>query len=100
MKFTARRAVPEVGECTVTLEVYWEDGKVICSVDHLEGWIGLPPKAWVRTIRAELAQIETIARDAGCDEIRLAGRNWSRVLPDYEPFKPVSNTNGLRKALT
>ena len=100
MKLTVRRAVPEVGACEITLEIYQEYGRMICGIDQLTGHVALRPKAWLRAIRDEIKTIETIARDAGCDEIRLAGRDWSRVLPDYEPFKPVSNTNGLRKALT
>jgi hypothetical protein len=48
-------------------------------------------------MRGELRKIENIARDAGCTEMRVAGRDWSRILPDYEPMPGIENR--LRKAL-
>jgi hypothetical protein len=82
----------------VTLEIYDEDGVIVCGIYQIEGRLNLPPKQWLRTMRAELAKIETIARNAGCAEMRLAGRNWQRILPDYEPLPGIENR--LRKALT
>ena len=86
------------GTATVVFEVYQEGDELICGLRNLEGRFNLPPKAWLRTLRAEMTKLETIARDAGCAEMRLAGRDWSRVLPDYEPL-PGGKPNRLRKRL-
>ena len=83
---------------TVILEAYEEDKEMICGLYQLRGKTDLPPKAWLRTMRAEMTRLETIARDAGCAEMRIAGRDWSRVLPDYEPL-PGGKPNRLRKRL-
>ena len=79
-------------------EVYEEGDRRICGIHTLEGDINLPPKQWLRTVRSELKTLETIAKQAGCAEMRVAGRDWSRVLPDYERMAgPIPNR--LRKAL-
>jgi hypothetical protein len=91
------RAPLEHGEGHVTVEIYQEDGRMVCGVYQLYGRLDEPPKQWLRTLRAELSKLETIARNAGCEEMRIAGRDWSRVFPDYTPFDGVRN--GLRKAL-
>jgi hypothetical protein len=91
------KAVLPQGEGHVTLEIYQEDGRMICGIFQLFGHLDLGPKQWLRTLRGELTKLETIARDAGCEEMRIAGRDWSRVFPDYTPFDGVRN--GLRKAL-
>lgn len=87
---------------TLVFEVYQEGkGKrkrTICGLQQLRGTINLPPKAWLRTVRAEMTKLESIARDVGCAEMRLAGRDWSRVLPDYQPL-PGGKPNRLRKRL-
>lgn len=98
------RTLPN-GAGLVTLELY-EDNQgtsddpvlvKVCGIHHIEGQLRLPPKKWLQAIRAELKIIEGIARDAGCAEMRLAGRNWSRVLTDYEPLPGIENR--LRKVL-
>lgn len=66
------------------LETYEEDGVLVCGIYRLDGTIRLEPKAWLRAVRAEVKKLENIARDAGCAEMRIAGRDWSRVLPDYQ----------------
>jgi hypothetical protein len=86
------------GRVTVTLEVAEDNGTKVCGIYNLEGHIGLPPKQWLRIVRAEVANFERIAREAGCAEMRLAGRDWSRILRGYEPLPGLPN--GLRKALT
>jgi hypothetical protein len=85
------------GAGLVTLEIYPEDGRLICGIHRIEGRLNERPKAWLRTMRGELRKIEDIARDAGCAEMRVAGRDWSRVLTDYEPMPGIENR--LRKAL-
>jgi hypothetical protein len=82
----------------VTLEIYAEDNRMVCGIYEIEGRLDERPKQWLRTMRAELEKLEGIARDAGCEEMRIAGRDWSRVFPGYTPFDGAEN--GLRKALT
>ncbi len=65
-------------------ELFEEHGALICGLYKMEGHIDLPPKAWLRTVRAHVGQFEELARSAGCAELRIAGRDWSRVLPDYQ----------------
>lgn len=85
------------GAVTITLEVFEEEGRLCCGIYQLDGRITLPPKAWLRLIRSELEKIENVARQAGCAEIRVAGRDWSRVLTGWTPLDGVQN--GLRKVL-
>jgi hypothetical protein len=85
------------GEGLVTLEIYPEGNGLVCGIYRIEGRLRLPPKQWLRTMRGELRKIENIARDAGCTEMRVAGRDWSSILPDYEPMPGIENR--LRKVL-
>lgn len=83
----------------VTMDAYVEDGRLIAGID-LTGKINMPPRAWVAAIREELGKLERVARDHGCVELRVAGRDWSRILPDYERMTDAPEVrNGLRKAL-
>ena len=82
----------------VQLEIYEEPTGLVCSVRRLAGRIGLPRRDWVAAVREEMTNIERLAREAGCTEMRLGGRDWVRILQGYEPLSGV--TNGLRKALT
>lgn len=66
------------------LEVYREGGATVCGIYKLEATVDLKPKAWLRTIRAEIRKLEALAGRAGCDEFRVSGRDWSRVLTDYQ----------------
>lgn len=92
--FLIRRPGAEV---MMVLEVFEEEGRKVCGIRKVRGAITLAPKAWVAAVRAEVATIEGIARDAGCEEMRIAGRDWSKPLAGmgYEPFPAISN--GLRK---
>ena len=82
---------------TLVFEIYEENGKTICGVLDMKG--AFERGAMMATVRREMKTIEALARDAGCAELRLAGRDWSRVLKDYEPL-PGGEPNRLRKRLT
>lgn len=82
------------GRCLMVLEVT-PDG--VCWTKYLAGKIAGGPKTRVAIIRAAVAHLEKIAREAECTEHRLCGRDWSRLLPDYLPFE--GQRNGLRKGL-
>lgn len=81
------------GRCLIVVDVtgdaFW--------TKYLAGSIEGGPKARIAIMRQAIEHIETIARAAGCTEHRLCGRDWARILPDYEPFE--GHRNGLRKGL-
>jgi hypothetical protein len=85
------------GTATLTLEIYEEGDELICGLLDLKG--KFDRGAFLTSVRREMKTIETLARDAGCVEMRLAGRDWSRVHTDYEPL-PGDKPNRLRKRLT
>lgn len=81
------------------LEVYEEPTGLVCGIRRLKGRIDLPRREWLAAVREEIARIEGIAKRAGCAELRLGGRDWSRPLKGmgYVPFPAIEN--GLRKRL-
>ena len=84
----------------IWLEAYDDNGRIVCLIHTLSGKIKLGPKAWLRAVRDEVRKLERIARNAGCAEMRVEGRNWSRILAPlgYVPW-PQGEGFGLRKAL-
>lgn len=73
-------------------------GDIYClTISYLTGEVKGPPKVWLRTVRRVMAHFEEKARQAGCKEIRIGGRRWQRVFPDWLPNPRV--TYGLRKVL-
>lgn len=86
-----------VGCVAMILEVYGSGDHMVCGIYQMCGHIHVPPKHWLHVVRNEMRKIEQMAKDSGVAEMRVAGRNWSRVLPDYEPFDEIPN--GLRKRL-
>jgi hypothetical protein len=86
------------GTVTMVLQVFEEaDGTKVCGIRKMFGTIHSGPKAWVNAVREEVANIAMIAKDAGCQELRIAGRDWSRLLPDFEECDGL--TNGIVKRL-
>lgn len=92
--FLIRRPGAEV---MMILEVFEEEGRKVCGIVKVRGAINLKPKAWVAAVREEVTTIENIVRAEGCEEMRIAGRDWSKPLAGlgYEPFPAIPN--GLRK---
>lgn len=84
------------GAVTLAFEVYEEDGELICGVLDLKG--NFDRGTLVTAARREMKTLEALARKAGCAEMRVAGRNWARVLNDYQPL-PGDIPNRLRKRL-
>lgn len=84
----------------IRLEVFEDNGAAICLIHTLSGRIALPPREWLRAVKHEITKLERIAKSAGCAEMRIEGRDWSRVLRglNYEPW-PEGEGHGLRKAL-
>lgn len=79
------------------LIVFEKPVSLSCWVKYLAGHIEGGPKARARIIRLAIEHIEQMAKDAGCTEVCLCGRDWSAILPDYEPLE--GHRNGLRKGL-
>lgn len=52
----------------------------------------------LKAMRRLMRQLEHIATDMNAHEIRLQGRDWRRVLPDYEATENVAR-NEIRKVL-
>jgi len=84
----------------IRLEAYEDNGQVVCLIHTLSGKISLGPKAWLRAVREEIRKLERIAKSADCAEMRIEGRDWSRVLSGlgYVPW-PEGDGFGLRKVL-
>lgn len=78
------RLVGDGYDAEAIFEVFSEGGETICGLYQLKGKIGLKPKAWLSVVRDHVTQFEALAKNAGCAELRIAGRDWSRVLPDYQ----------------
>lgn len=85
------------GRAVVELEVYGDGDFMFAGIRRLRGRIDLPPRRWLRVVRAHIHRIERIVKQSGCRELRVAGRDWYRILPEYEPLAGVPN--GLRKRL-
>lgn len=96
-----QRTVPVVldnGIGLVTVEGYeTEAGELACGIKRIDGFLNEPPKQWLRTMRAEFEKICVRAKEAGFVEVRLCGRDWSKVFPELEPIDGLPN--GLRKRL-
>jgi hypothetical protein len=81
------------------------NGLLVTSIEQTEGvwrlWVnyvaGKVPGG-LRAMRDIIAEIETMAGEWGCTEVWLQGRDWRRVLTDYEPTENVAR-NELRKVL-
>ena len=82
------------GHCLMVLEV---TSGLVCWTKYLAGAIEGGPKARVAIMRAAIEHIEAVARAAGCTEHRLCGRDWARILPDYQPCD--GPRNALKKEL-
>lgn len=69
----------------------------VCWVRYLAGRIIGGPKARLRVMRDGMVWVEKAAREAGCSEVRVCGRDWRMVLTDYR--LTTDFPNGLRKVL-
>ena len=86
-----------IGLAAMILELYGSGDHRVCGVYQMIGVIDGAPRKWVETIRSEMRKLEQMSKESGVSEMRVAGRKWRRILPDYEPFDGVKN--GLRKVL-
>jgi hypothetical protein len=75
------------------------NGKTCLWASYIAGTVNGRPRAFLALMRGIMAEVEMLARNAGCEEIRIGGRDWSKVFPEYEPVANGSAPNELRKAL-
>jgi hypothetical protein len=80
--------------CFIVLEI---GADLCCWVKCLAGSVDGGPKQRALTIRQGMHHIENIAKAAGCTELKLCGRDWSRIFPEYTPFDGFRS--GLKKDL-
>lgn len=70
-----------------------------CWIVYIGGSISGSRRQWLGRVRMGMRYFEHLARQDGCVEMRVEGRDWSRVLTDYEPLDDVPGINELRKVL-
>lgn len=87
-------AISGPGHALMVIEV--TDG-LVCWIKYLAGKIEGGPKARAAIMAGAVNHIEAMARGAGCSEIRLCGRDWSKIISGYEPLD--GHRNGLKKEL-
>jgi hypothetical protein len=75
----------------------FDDGQFRLWIPYFVGEVRRSPKAWLRLVRTTMGHFISEARSAGCADVRIAGRNWHRVFPDWEPIDGFDG--GLRKVL-
>lgn len=84
-------------DATAVLRVDTDENRLVCWIGYLGGKHKGGPKAFSELVRSVVAAIEIKAKDIGCQEVRLGGRNWSHILTDYARHDGLPN--GLKKAL-
>ena len=87
--------VPD-GAVRITLELFEEDDRIICGIYACDV-VRSPGTRLISAARQGIGLIEDMMRKAGVAEVRLGGRDWSRILTDYERLDGVEN--GLKKEL-
>jgi hypothetical protein len=82
---------------TAVIELHQIDEAKCLSLIYLAGRIGLPPRSWINRMQTLASRylVET-AKAMGCGEIRIEGRDWSSVFPDWDR---LDGTHELRKRL-
>jgi hypothetical protein len=76
----------------IVLHVTEEAGKLVMGIPYLAGKVR---GGFLLFMRMAMAQVVAHARKLGVSEVRLGGRDWSRVFPDFEAY----DGNRLRKVL-
>ncbi|CDP52353.1 hypothetical protein [Devosia sp. DBB001] len=97
-RYLVFRIATETGAAVLVGAVY-EDGSppAICfGIEYFAAY-GAPRRRWLALMRSGIAEIGRLAKEAGCTELRLGGRDWRRVFPDFAPLDGVPH--GLRKVL-
>lgn len=72
-----------------------DDGELVAWTYAIAGMIEGGPKHRLAVMREAIGAIERVAAMAGCKAHRIAGRDYSRFFPDYQPIDGAHN--GLEK---
>lgn len=88
----------EGGAALVVIEPTIENDVPVLWLNYFAGAVRGGPQRWLSVIRQGVRYFEEKARETGQREIRVGGRDWSRVLPDYHHYDPAK-PNSLRKVL-
>lgn len=75
------------------------NGQRCCWVVYIGGRISGDRRQWLGRTRMLMRYFEQLAKQDGCTEMRVEGRNWARVLTDYDALTDRPGRNELRKAL-
>lgn len=78
------------GAGVITLQPGVFDGVFALWVPYTFAAVKAGPRVWRQTIIGVMQHFEDLAREAGCADIRIGGRDWS-FLPGYERFDHVPN---------
>lgn len=70
----------------------------VCWLNYVGGTMTSSPRKFIRAARVVVHDLADLAREQGCTELRLGGRDWSRVFPDWEHFDP-EHPNRIRMRL-
>lgn len=84
----------------MVVEIHEIDGSKCLSLIYFAGRIGPhPPRQWTSRVREMVSTfLAAIAKAASCTEIRIEGRDWSRVFPDWEVLDADRHALRLRLA--
>lgn len=74
-----------------------DNGQLVAWTYAIAGKIDGKPKERLKAMRVALRAIEQVARDAGCVALRICGRDYRKMFPDYRPYD--GPRNGLEKVL-
>lgn len=86
------------GAGLVVVEPCEIEGVKTLWLPYMVGKLNQPPKRWLSMIRQIMAHFETLAKEAGCSEVRIGGRNYRGVFPGFETFDALA-PNRMRKAI-
>lgn len=59
------------------------DGGMVLWVPYFGGRIKGKYRRFLVVVRTLMAELEKLAAEIGCKEVRISGRDWSHVLSDY-----------------
>jgi hypothetical protein len=74
-------------------------GASCCWVVYVAGRVTGAPRRWRQSVGDLMRHFESIARSCGSTEMRVEGRNWAKILNDYEALSDRPGRNELRKVL-
>jgi hypothetical protein len=84
------------GICITTIIEAGDD--CVCFIEYAAGTIKGGPRKFIETVRLIVGDIEEMAIEQGCTEMRTGGRNWMPIFDGWERFDD-QHPNRMRKRL-